>query len=120
MPTINGSNHFCYLKKNLMVIVSADHKFICVDMEVTTKIVMGAYLKILIWDRDLKLHNLINVPDDKNLPGQNEPCPHVWVGDEALALKPHLMNLFHISSPEQTDGKRILIVVYAKLEELLS
>jgi len=38
--------------------------------------------------------NLMNVPDDKNLPGQNEPCPHVLVGDEAFALKPYRMRPF--------------------------
>ncbi|KAH1011017.1 hypothetical protein HUJ04_000459 [Dendroctonus ponderosae] len=34
--------------------------------------------------------NLMN----ENLPGQNEPCPHVLIGDEAFALKPYLMRHF--------------------------
>ncbi|KAF2889423.1 hypothetical protein ILUMI_16750 [Ignelater luminosus] len=38
--------------------------------------------------------NLMNVPRPKNLPGQNEPYPHVLIGDEAFALKPYFKRLF--------------------------
>ncbi|CAH1973406.1 unnamed protein product [Acanthoscelides obtectus] len=34
---------------------------------------------------------LMHIPEDKPLPGQREPCPHVLIGDEGFALKPYLM-----------------------------
>ena len=36
----------------------------------------------------------MNIPKDKPLPGQNESCSHVLIGDEAFALKPYLMRPF--------------------------
>jgi hypothetical protein len=37
---------------------------------------------------------LMNIPKDKPLPGQNESCSHVLIGDEAFALTPYLMRPF--------------------------
>ena len=37
---------------------------------------------------------LMNIPKDKPLPGQNESCSHVLMGDEAFAFKPYLMTPF--------------------------
>ncbi|KAI4466168.1 hypothetical protein MML48_3g00004821 [Holotrichia oblita] len=36
----------------------------------------------------------MNVPNYNPLPGENKPCSHVLVGDEAFALKPYLMRSF--------------------------
>nr|CAI5818925.1 unnamed protein product [Callosobruchus analis]CAI5863892.1 unnamed protein product [Callosobruchus analis] len=36
----------------------------------------------------------MNVPEPKTLSGQNEPSPHVIIGDEAFALKPYLLKPF--------------------------
>ncbi|CAH2013722.1 unnamed protein product [Acanthoscelides obtectus] len=38
--------------------------------------------------------NLMSVPAPRFLPGQNEICSYVLIGDEAFALKPYLMRPF--------------------------
>lgn len=62
-------------------------------LEVLARTVTVEFSNTLIWDKDLK-KNLMNVPGPKNLPGQNEPCYHVLVGDEAFALKSYLVRPF--------------------------
>jgi hypothetical protein len=41
---------------------------------------------------------LINIPKDKPLPGQNESCSHVLIGDEAFALKTIPYETFSLST----------------------
>lgn len=106
-PRKTGSNHFCYLKKFsivLMAIVSADYKFICVDIGGYGKNSDGGIFDNSNMGQRFEA-NLMNVPDDKNLPGQNEPCPHVLVGDEAFALKPYLMRPFPYKQ-SRTDRRK--------------
>lgn len=95
-PNKSGSNYFCYLKKFsivLMAIVGADYRFICVDI--------GAYGK----NSDSGIFDAsnigkrfetgtMNVPNAKNLPGQQDLCPYVLIGDEGFALKTYLMRPF--------------------------
>lgn len=45
--------------------------------------------------------NNMNVPKPCNLPGKNMPSPHVFIGDEAFALKPFLMRPFPYRQSKQ-------------------
>ncbi|CAH1986898.1 unnamed protein product [Acanthoscelides obtectus] len=93
-PNNSGSNYWCYLHKYsivLMAIVGPDYKFICVDIGGFGKNSDGG-----IFETSNKRfeQNLVSVPASKFLPGQNEICSYVLIGDEAFALKPYLMRPF--------------------------
>ncbi|KAI4469788.1 hypothetical protein MML48_1g06842 [Holotrichia oblita] len=91
-----GSNYWCYLNKFsmvLMAIVGPDYRFISVDIGGFGKNSDGGIFETSNMGRRFE-RNLMNVPEPKNLPGQNEPCPHVIIGDEAFALKPYLLTPF--------------------------
>ena len=95
-PDKTGSNYWCYLNKFslvLMAIVGPDYKFICVDIGGYGKNSDGGIFEVSNMGRRLKM-NLMNVPEPTHLPGQNEPCPHVLIGDEAFALNSYLMRPF--------------------------
>ncbi|XP_050502605.1 uncharacterized protein LOC126881914 [Diabrotica virgifera virgifera] len=95
-PGKTGSNHFGYLKKFsivLMAIVDANYKFICIDVGGYGKNSDGGIFQNSNMGQRFEA-GLMNVPEDKNLPGQVEPCPHVLIGDEAFALKSFLMRPF--------------------------
>ena len=95
-PDKTGSNHFCYLKKFsivLMAIVGPDYRFICVDIGGFGKNSDGGIFEVSNMGQRFEA-GLMNIPQDENLPGQSEPCPHVLIGDEGFALKPYLMRPF--------------------------
>jgi hypothetical protein len=46
-----------------------------------------------------------NNPQEKQLPGQNQPTPHVLIGDEAFGLKPYLMRPFPNRQAKQDRRK---------------
>lgn len=95
-PANTGSNYWCYLHKFsmvLMAIVGPDYKFICVDIGGFGKNSDGGIFEVSNMGKKFE-ENMMNVPASKNLPGKNEPCPHVVIGDEAFGLKPYLMRPF--------------------------
>ena len=95
-PNKTGSNHFCYLNKFsivLMAIVGPDYRFICVDIGGYGKNSDGGIFDSSNMGQRFEA-GLMNIPKDKPLPGQNESCSHVLIGDEAFALKPYLMRPF--------------------------
>lgn len=106
-PDKSGSNYWCYQHKFslvLMAIVGPDYKFLCVDIGGYGKNSDGGILEMSHMGQRFE-HNSMNVPNPIHLPGQNEPCPHVLVGDEAFALKPYLMRPFPY---RQSRGNRQL------------
>jgi hypothetical protein len=95
-PSKSGSNYFCYLKKFsivLLSIVGPDYKFLCVDIGGYGKKSDGGVLEQSVMGQKLEA-GALNIPNDKNLPGQNVPAPYVIIGDEAFALKRYLMRPF--------------------------
>lgn len=95
-PDKTGSNYWCYLNKFslvLLAIVGPDYKFISVDIGGFGKNSDGGIFEVSNMGRRFEA-NAMNVPPPKNLPGQNEPSPHVVIGDEAFALKPYLLRPF--------------------------
>jgi len=61
----------------------------------------------------------MNIPKDKPLPGQNESCSHVLIGDEAFALKPYLMRPFPYRQSRLTPRKENYNINCVRSEELL-
>lgn len=61
-----------------MAIVSADYTSIYVDIGGYGNNRDGGIFETSNMGQRFEA-NLMNVPDDKNLSGQNEPCPHVLV-----------------------------------------
>lgn len=95
-PPKSGSNYYCYLNKFslvLMAIVGPEYKFICVDIGGYGKNSDGGIFEVSNMGQRFE-EKTMNVPDDKNLPGHNTPCPNVLIGDEGFALKPYLMRPF--------------------------
>lgn len=77
-----------------MAIVGPDYRFISVDIGGFDKNSDGGIFEASNMGRRFET-NLMNVPEPQNLPGQNEPSPHVIIiGDEAFALKPYLLRPF--------------------------
>ena len=76
-----------------MAIVGPDYRFICVDIGGYGKNSDGGILDSSITGQRFEA-GLMNIPIDKPLPGQNESCSHVLIGDEEFALKPYLMRPF--------------------------
>ncbi|CAH2001102.1 unnamed protein product [Acanthoscelides obtectus] len=95
-PNNSGSNYWCYLHKYsivLMAIVGPDYKFICVDIGGFGKNSDGGIFETSNMGKRFE-QNLMSVPAPRFLPGQNEICSYVLIGDEAFALKPYLMRPF--------------------------
>nr|CAH7719380.1 unnamed protein product [Callosobruchus chinensis] len=95
-PSKSGSNYYCYLKKFsvvLMAIVGADYKFICVGIGGYGKNSDSGIFEASNMGRRFE-NGKMNMPNGKSLPGQNDTCPHVLIGDEGFALKPYLMRPF--------------------------
>ncbi|CAH2011114.1 unnamed protein product [Acanthoscelides obtectus] len=73
-----------------MAIVDPYYKFICVDIGGFGKNSDGGIFEASTMGQRFEA-GLMHIPEDKPLPGQREPCPHVLIGDEGFALKPYLM-----------------------------
>lgn len=95
-PNKSGSNYYCYLKKFsivLMAIAGADYKFVCVDIGGYGKNSDSGIFEASNMGRRFE-DGIMNIPNGKALPGQNDSCPYVLIGDEGFALKPYLMRPF--------------------------
>lgn len=108
-PNNSGSNYYCYLKKYsivLLAIVGADYKFLCVDIGGYGKNSDSGIFENSYMGR--KFENFkMNVPQDKCLPGQNDLCPYVLIGDEGFALKEYLMRPFPYRQSRQDTRKEV-------------
>lgn len=108
-PGKTGSNFFCYLKKFsivLIAIVGPDYKFLCIDVGGFGKNSDGGIFEESNMGKRFAAGTM-NVPRDKNLPGTNQPVPHVLIGDEAFALKTTLMRPFPYRQSRQDVKKNI-------------
>ena len=74
-----------------MAIVGQDYRFICVDIGGYGKNSDGGIFDSSNMGQRFEA-GLMNIPKDKPLPGQNESCSHVLIGDEAFVLKPYLID----------------------------
>jgi len=95
-PNNSGSRNFCNLKKFsvvLMAIVDIDYKFICIDVGGYGRNSDEVILEDSIIGKRLEA-GMLNVPEDKPLPGKVETSPMVIIGDEAFSLKTYLMKPF--------------------------
>nr|CAH7735637.1 unnamed protein product [Callosobruchus chinensis] len=76
-----------------MAIVGADYKFISVDIGGYGKNSDSGIFEASNMGRRFE-NGKMNMPNGKSLPGQNDTCPRVLIGDEGFALKPYLMRPF--------------------------
>jgi hypothetical protein len=87
-----------------MAIVGPDYKFLCVDTGGYGKNSDGGIFEDSRMGRRFET-GTFNIPQGKQLPGQNQPTPHVLIGDEAFALKPYLMRPFRYRQAKQDRRK---------------
>jgi hypothetical protein len=89
-----------------MAIVGPDYKFLCVDIGRYGKNSDGGIFQDSRMGRRFETGTFNSPnPQEKQLPGQNQPTPHVLIGDEAFALKPYLMRLFSYRQAKQDRRK---------------
>lgn len=60
---------------------------------------------------------MLNVPEDKPLPGKIEKLPMVNIGDEAFSLKSYLIKPFPRYNQEMIEKKILTIIDYAEHDE---
>lgn len=92
-PDNAGSQYFCYLKKHsivLLAVVGPEYEFIMIDVGGYGRNSDGGIFEESVIGQKFKREEF-NIPDDKPLPGQAEPSPHVLVGDQAFALSTYLL-----------------------------
>lgn len=108
-PDNTGSTYFCYVHKfsvNLMAIVDHNYKFICIDVGGYGKNSDGGVFEASAMGQKL-LNGTLNTPQDRPLPGQNEPTPCVLIGDEAFPLRPNLMRPFPYRQTRNDNTKHV-------------
>nr|CAH7766872.1 unnamed protein product [Callosobruchus chinensis] len=94
-----------------MAIVGADYKFISVDIGGYGKNSYSGIFEASNIGRRFE-NGKMNMPNGKSLPGQNDTCPHVLIGDEGFVLKPYLMRPFpyrqsHRDAQKETFNTRL-------------
>lgn len=94
-----------------MALVSADYKFIAVDIGSYGKNSDGGIFSRSALGRGLENYSL-NVPEARILPGMQEPVPYVIVGDEVFPLKPYLLRPYPASTLHQDHNDRKKVFNY--------
>lgn len=94
-PPNSGTNYYCY--KNyfsivLLAIVDPFYKFITVDIGSYGRLSDSRIFENSIFYQKYLNRKLLLPP--KPLPGDEDPTPHVLIGDEGFALKEYLMRPF--------------------------
>lgn len=89
-----------------MALVSADYKFIVIDVGSYGKNSDGAIFASSALGKLLRAGEL-QLPPDKKLPGTNIVLPHIIVGDEAFPLSKHLMRPYPGSQTRNIERNRI-------------
>lgn len=112
-PANSGSEYFNYKKHFsivLMALVNAQYNFIYVNAGIQGRISDGGVFNGTNLYRLLENNNL-NLPPPQSLPGRQQNCPYVIVGDDAFALSKHLMKPYPgtqiTGTPERTFNYRL-------------
>ncbi|XP_029345916.1 protein ALP1-like [Acyrthosiphon pisum] len=108
-PYHSGSLYFNYKKMCslvLMAVVDAECKFIMVDVGGYGKNSDGSIFANSNFGERLREEKL-DFPNDKSLPGTEEPMPHVIVGDEAFPLHKNLMRPYPGNALLNNEGNKI-------------
>ncbi|KAB0801951.1 hypothetical protein PPYR_04137, partial [Photinus pyralis] len=95
-PINSGSTFFNYKKFYsvvLLAICDANYCFTYVDVGAFGKFAdSNVFVNSQFWKRYQK--KLLNLPEDRYLPGTEKPMPFVIVGDDAFSLGPHLLRAY--------------------------
>lgn len=108
-PPNTGSLYFSYKKSFsvvLLALVSADYKFIVIDVGSYGKNSDGAIFSSSALGKLLR-SNQLQIPPDKALPKTNILLPHVIVGDEAFPLSVNLMRPYPGHQTANNEENRI-------------
>lgn len=109
-PPNTGSLYFSYKKKTfsvvLLALVSADYKFVVIDVGSYGKNSDGAIFSSSALGKLLRRKQL-EIPSDKTLPGTNIILPHVIVGVEAFPLSVNLMRPYPGHQTANNEENRI-------------
>lgn len=108
-PPNTGSLYFSYKKSFsvvLLALVSADYKFIVIDVGSYGKNSDGAIFSSSALGKLLR-SNQLQIPPDKALPETNILLPHVIVGDEAFPLSVNLMRPYPGHQTANNEENRI-------------
>ncbi|XP_041372782.1 protein ALP1-like [Gigantopelta aegis] len=92
-PPMSGSDFFNYKKCFsivLMAVVDARYKFSIIDVGAYGRECDSGIFGRTDFGRRLQSGTL-DIPDQAVLPGSQETCPYVFVGDEAFPLQIHMM-----------------------------
>ena len=95
-PRNSGSlyhNYKDFFSIVLFAIVDADYKFVAVDIGSYGKEGDAAIFKKSEIGKRIE-NGTLNIPSAAPIPGTNTIIPHVFIGDQAFALKPNLMTPF--------------------------
>lgn len=88
----------------LLPLVDAKYNFTYIDVGVNGRVSDGGVFQQSTLAKAIA-HNLINLPENKNLPGRNEPVPHVILADSAFPLSEHILKPYPFRN--MTEEQRI-------------
>ncbi|XP_018360500.1 PREDICTED: putative nuclease HARBI1 [Trachymyrmex cornetzi] len=127
-PLQDGSLYYNYKGTNsivLLALVNAQYQFTYVNVGVNGRVSDGGVFRDSDFAKLLNnAQNPLNVPQDKSLPGMNEPIPYVILADAAFPLQNHLLkpypsrNLSHderICNYRISRGRRVVENVFGIL-----
>lgn len=92
-PRAAGSTYFNYKKFHslvLLAVVDARYRFTLVDIGCNGRVSDGGVYANSAISTALR-ENLLNIPQEKTLPGSNIKVPHVIVADDAFHLETYLL-----------------------------
>lgn len=91
----------------MLALVSADYKFIAIDVGFYGKNSDGAIFASSVLGQSLR-NGELQIPQDKALPGTKEILlPHVIVGDKAFPLSRNRMRPYPENQTKNNESKRI-------------
>lgn len=102
-------NYKGFFSMVLMAVVDADYKIIWADIGGVGHQSDAQIFNASDLSRCLE-HNTLDFPQDRPLPGDDQPFPFYFVGDDAFALRPRMMKPWgsrHLSRPCRIANYRI-------------
>lgn len=92
-PRSAGSHYYNYKGRHsivLMAIVGANYEFIYIDVGANGRLSDGGVYENCDFATALN-QNSLNLPNDRPLPGTEDPLPYVIIADAAFPLQRHIM-----------------------------
>lgn len=114
VPLKDGSLYYNYKGTNsiaLLAVVNAVYQFIYVNVGVNGRVSDGGVFRDSDFAQLLNnSQNPLNIPEDKPLPGMDEPIPYILLADNAFPLQKHILkpySLRNLTHDEQILNYRV-------------